>query len=144
MIVDYFLCTAYSHIPQYDAKINKDGLLYDCGVNLSPEGLFDMQDYMKQASQGTYTLHSLYFLLWANFGTFCMALVTQPKAEADIHGSIISTSLPIRHYCVSQLRTAWKHMRENLGLLDEERSFLVMSCTKRLYEVHHIVTCCIV
>ena len=131
-----FVYCLLTHIPQYDAKINPDGLLYDHGVNLSPEGLFSMQDYMKQTSRGTYTLHSLYFLLWANFGTFCMALLTQPEAEAAIHKSIISKRLSVRHYCVSQLRTVWKHMRENLGLLDEVRSFLVMSCTKRLYEVY--------
>ena len=123
-------------VPQYDAKINQDGLLYNCGVELSSDGLFGCQDYMKHATRGTYTLHSLYLLLWANFGAFCMALLTQPKAEAAIHGHIISEWLSVRHYCVSQLRTMWMHLRNNLNLSDEERSFFVMRCTKRLYEVH--------
>ena len=125
----------YMYIYQYNAKIDQDNFLYDCGVELSSEGLFGRQDYMKHATRGMYTLHSLYLLLWANFGAFCMALLTQPEAEAAIHGHIISKRLSVRQYCVSQLRTVWKHMRKNLGLSDEERSFLVMCCTKRLYEV---------
>ena len=119
----------------YNNKINKDGLLYDCGVELSPEGQFGRQDYLKHANRGTYTLHSLYLLLWANFGSFCMALLTQPDADRAIHGPIISDWLSVRHYCVSQLRTVWLHMRNNLGVSDEERSFLLMRCMKRLYEV---------
>ena len=122
-------------VPQYDAKINPDGLLYDCGVELTPEGQFGRQDYVKHATRGTYTLHSLYLLLWANFGAFCMSLLTQPEAEAAIHGPIISEWLSVRHYCVSQLRTMWMHLKNNLSLSDEERSFFVMRCTKRLYEV---------
>ena len=90
---------------------------------------------MKHATRGTYTLHSLYLLLWANFGTLCMALLTQPKAEAAIRGGVLSGWLSVRHYCVSQLRTVWMHMQNNLVFSDEERSFLVMCCTKRLYEV---------
>ena len=122
---------------QYNAKIDQDDLLYDCGVELSSEGLFGRQDYMKHATRGMYTLHSLYLLLWANFGAFCMSLLTQPEAEAAIHGHIISKRLSVQQYCVSKLRTVWKHMRKNLGLSDEERSFLVMCCTKKLYEVCH-------
>ena len=126
-------------LSQYDAKINPDGLLYDCGVELTPEGQFGRQDYVKHATRGTYTLHSLYLLLWANFGAFCMALLTQPEAETTIHGPIISEWLSVRHYCVSQLRTMWMHLRNNLSLSDEERSFFVMRCTKRLYEVRMIL-----
>ena len=122
-------------IHQYNAKIDPDDLLYDCGVELSSEGLFGRQDYLKHATQGTYTLHSLYLLIWANFGAFCMALLTQPEAEAAIHGPIISKRLSVRQYCVSKLCTVWKHMRKNLDLSDEEQSFLVMCCTKRFYEV---------
>ena len=107
-------------------------------MELSPEGQFGRQDYVKHATRGTYTLHSLYLLLWANFGSFCMALLTQPEATRNIHGPIISDWISVRHYCVSQLRTVWMHMRNNLGLSDEERNFLVMRCTKRLYEVCRI------
>ena len=109
-------------------------------MELSSEGLFGRQDYLKHATRGTYTLHSLYLLLWASFGAFCMALLTQPEAETAIHGPIISERLSVRHYCVTQLRTVWMHIRNNLGLLDEQRSFLLMCCTNRLYEVN-IHTC---
>ena len=127
----------HAHIPQYNIKIGHGGYCYDCGVELSADGQYGRQDYVEHATRGTLTLHSLYLLLWANFGTLCMALLTQPEAEETIHGSIISKQLSVRHYCVSQLRTVWMHMRNNLGLLDEEQSFLVMRCTKRLYEVYH-------
>ena len=104
-------------------------------MELSADGQYGRQEYVEHATRGTYTLHSLYLLLWANFGTLCMALLTQPKAKAAIHGHIISSWLSVKHYCVSQLRTIWTHIQNNLSLLDEERSFLVMCCTKRLYEV---------
>lgn len=112
-----------------------DGLFYDCGVELSPDGQFGRQDYLRHASRGTYNLHSLYLILWANFAAFSVALLTQPDAARKIHGRVISDWLSVRHYCVSQLRTVWLHMRNNLGISDEERSFLVMRCMKRLYEV---------
>ena len=130
-------CSAPIHIPQYNFTLGYCGYHYDCGVELSPEGWFGRPDYEKHATRGTYTLHSLYLLLWANFGAFCIALLTQPEAEAAIHGAIISKWLSVRQYCVSQLHTIWMHMRNNLDLSDEERSFLVMRCTKRLYEVCH-------
>ena len=130
----------YSHHPlQYDSKIKPEGLLYDCGVELTAEGQLGRQDYKKHANRGTFTLHSLYFLLWANFGSFCISLLTQPEAEANLHGPIISEWLSVRHYCVSQLRTMWLHMRNNLGLSDEERSFLVMKLMWRFCEVNKLL-----
>ena len=132
-----FIHVLLIHIPQYNFTIGHGGYRYDCGVELSADGEYGRQEYVKHAERGTYTLHSLYLLLWANFGTLCMALLTQPKAQAAIHGPIISDWLSVRHYCVSQLRTIWMHMRNNLGVSDEERSFLVMNCTKKLYEVCH-------
>lgn len=120
---------------QYNTTVHRDGLLYDCGVELSPEGQFGRQDYRKHACRGTYTLHSLYLLLWANFGSFCMALLTQPDSDQRIHGCIISEWLSLRHYCVSQLRTLWMHIRNNLGLSEEQRSFFVMRAMTKLYQV---------
>ena len=117
---------------KYNAKMNSN-LCYECGVELSPEGLFVRQDNIEHATRGTYTLHSLYLLLWANFGAFCMALLTQPQAKVDF---LFSNGLSVRHHCFSQLCAMWKHMQNNLGLSDEERSFLIMCYTNRLYEVH--------
>ena len=105
-------------------------------MELTAEGEIGRQDYNKHAGRGTYTLHSLYLLLWSNFGAFCMALLTQPDADAKIHGPIISDWQSIRHYCVSQLRTVWQHMRNNLGLSEEERTFFVTRCLKNFHKVH--------
>ena len=118
-----------------------DGLLYDCGVELSPEGQFGRQDYKKHACRGTYTLHSLYLLLWANFGCFCVTLLTQPDSDQRIHGKIISEWLSLRHYCVSQLKTLWLHLRNNLGLTDEQRAFFVMRAMDRLWQVGSAYIC---
>ncbi len=122
-------------ILQYDAKVHRDGLLYDCGVELSPEGQFGRQDYKKHACRGVYTLHSLYLLLWANFGAFCLALLTQPDSDERIHGNVISEWLSVRHYCVSQLKTVWLHIGNNLGLSEEQRSFLIMRAMERFHKV---------
>ncbi len=115
--------------------IKRDGLQYDCGVELSPEGQFGRQDYKQHACRGTYTLHSLYLLLWANFGAFCMALLTQPDSDERIHGVVISEWLSVRHYCLSQLKTVWLHMRNNMGLSEEQRAFFVTQALSRLRQV---------
>ena len=120
---------------QYNSMIKRDGLQYDCGVELSSEGQFGRQDYKQHACRGTYTLHSLYLLLWANFGAFCMSLLTQPDADARIHGVVISEWLSLRHYCISQLKTLWLHMRNNMGLSEEQRSFYVAQALYRLRQV---------
>ena len=128
------VCT-YDMCMQYNSVIKRDGLQYDCGVELSPEGQFGRQDYKRHACRGTYTLHSLYLLLWANFGAFCMSLLTQPNADARIHGVIISEWLSLRHYCISQLKTLWMHMRNNMGLSEEQRAFYVAQALYRLRQV---------
>ena len=110
-------------------------MLYDCGVELTAEGQYGHPDYIKHATRGTYSLHSLYLILWANFGAFCMSLLTQPMAQSMIHGPIISERQTIRHYCFSQLQSVWMHMQNNLAISEEERSFLVMRCLMNLYEV---------
>ena len=114
--------------------------MYDCGVKLSPKGLFGRQDYEKHACRGTYTLHSLYLLLWANFGCFCMSLLTQPGSDKRIHGHIISEKQPsLRQYCVTQLREVWRLMQNNLGLSKEQTSFFIMRAMDKLRNVSTIV-----
>ena len=124
---------------QYNSKISPNGLQYDCGVELTAEGEFGRSDYLKHAGRGTYTLHSLYLILWANFGAFTMALLTQPDADAQIHGNLISEQLSIRHYCMSQLRALWQHMRNNLALSDEERTLFVNQCLEMFLKVVYFV-----
>lgn len=97
--------------------------------------MFGRQDYIEHGNRGTYTLHSLYLLLWANFSAFCVALLTQPDSDKKIHGTIISDWISVRHYCVSQLRAMWMYMRNNLSLSEEERAFFVMMAMKRFNQV---------
>ncbi len=120
---------------QHDATVHRGGLMYDDGVELTPDGHFGRQAYKKHASRGTYTLHSLYLLLWANFGSFCMALLTQPNSDQRIRGRIISERVSLRHFCVSQLKDLWKHIQNNLGLSDEQRSFFIMRAMTKLLRV---------
>ena len=82
VILCKFICT----VTQYNSKISPDGLQYDCGVELTAQGEIGRLDYHKHAGRGTYTLHSLYLLLWANFGAFTMSLLTLPDADVKIHG----------------------------------------------------------
>lgn len=58
-------------------------MLYDCGVELTADGHYGRPDYIAHATRGTYTLHSLYFLLWANFGAFCISLLTQTEVSVE-------------------------------------------------------------
>ena len=128
-----YLPTTYSF--QFDSKIGPEGLLYDCGVELTAEGQYGQPDYHRHATRGTYSLHSLYLLLWANFGAFCFSLLTHPNSQSEIHGTIISKSQNIRHYCVSQVKRMWMYLKNNLSLSDEERSFFVTRCLMNIYEV---------
>ncbi len=64
-----------------------------------------------------------------------MSLLTFPDSDAKIHGPIISDWQSVRHYCVSQLRTVWQHMRNNLGLTEEARTFFVNGCLKTFHKV---------
>ena len=108
---------------------------FDCGVELSPDGLYGRGDYQKHAERGTYTLHSLYLLLWANFGSLCMALLTQQDAQEKIHGRVISEFLSLRHYCLGQLNTMWMLIRD-LGLSEEQRSFFIMNAMSKFHKVY--------
>ena len=112
-----------------------DGLQYDSGVELSSNGIFGRLEYMDFACRGTYSLHSLYLLLWANFGAFCISLLTQPNADECIHGSIISKNISLRSYCLHQLQLLWLLIRNCLNLSDEGRSFFIKEVLWNFYEV---------
>ena len=57
---------------------------YDSGVELTSDGLYGRHDYLKHATRGTLSLHSLYLLLWSNFASFSLSFFTQPEAEKNI------------------------------------------------------------
>lgn len=68
-----------------------------------------------------------------------MALLTQPDSDQHIHGRIISEELSLRHYCVKQLRNLWKHIHNNLGLSEEQRSFFIMRAMIKFRQVIIII-----
>ena len=119
---------------QYKEKTT-EGRLYDCGVELASDGTYGRPDYLQHATRGTLSLHSLYLILWANFGAFCMALVTQADAQEKICGPVISNWQSVHHYCVMQLRSVWLHICNKLQLSFDERSFFIMQCMQNLLEV---------
>lgn len=115
-----------------DSEI-KEGRLYDCGVVLNEEGEYGRPEYLTRAEKGLMNLHSLYFLLWCNFGTFCMSLLTQK--DTVIKGTVISDYQAIRHYCKAQLSLMWIHMSTNIGLTDEQLSLFVLCSAKKMMKV---------
>ena len=58
-----------------------------------------------------------------------------PNAEESIKGVLISSDMPIRQYCLSQLTALWRHISYNLGISYEDRSHLITRCMSKLYEV---------
>lgn len=111
----------------------KEGRLYDCGVALNEHGGIGRPEYLHRAEKGILSLHSLYFLLWCNFGAFCVNQITQTRSS--IKGVIISKYQAIRHYCKAQLNSMWLHMTTNISLTDEELSLLMVCSMKRLIQV---------
>lgn len=120
---------------QYDSVVGPSTQFYDSGVELTPEGLYGRHDYLKHATRGTLSLHSLYLMLWSNFAAFSVALLTQPSALAALGGKILSANEPVRDYCVAQMKKLWTLLRSALGVSDEERMILVKGCLNNLLEV---------
>ena len=104
-------------------------------MELTREGLYGRHDYLKHVTRGTLSLHSLYLMLWSNFASFSVALLTQPSAEKDLVGKIISNTEPVREYCVGQMKKLWGLLRNGLGVSDEERLLVVKGCLNNLLEV---------
>lgn len=115
--------------------VGPNAQFYDTGVELTAEGLYGRHDYLKHITRGTLSLHSLYLILWSNFASFSLALLTQPNAEANLAGKILSNSEPAREYCVAQMRKLWVLLRNGLSVSDEERLLLVKGCLNNLLEV---------
>ena len=85
--------------------------------------------------EGPLSLQSHGIMLWTSYSCLCMALLTQPDAEAKIRTILDPGELSLRQYCFSQLQGFWRSVHDVLCVSDEQQSFLVMSCLKRLCEV---------
>jgi hypothetical protein len=103
-------------------------------VELTSDGELGQQDYQQHACRGTYTLHSLYLLLWANFGSLCMALLTQQESGQRLH-HIISEKPSVQSYCVKQLKNVWNLMCHKMGLMEEQRTSFIMGALAKFYHV---------
>ena len=122
-------------IVQFDAPVSREkGTFYNYGVKLKSGGIYAKHSYHKHATRGTLSLHSLYLLLWMNFSAFCVGLITRQYTEEQLR-TLLSDDLPVRSYCISQVRSLWSYMRNNLLTLDEELAFLVQRCSNSLLQV---------
>jgi len=85
--------------------------------------------------EGTVSLQSHGIMLWTSYSCLCMALLTQPDAEAKIRTILNPGEQSLHQYCICKLQGFWRSLHETLCISDEQQSFLVMSCLKRLCEV---------
>ena len=125
-----------------NSKVNED-LPYDCGIVLDEDGFYKKLDYLCRAKKGKLTLHSLYHLLWCNFGTFCLHLLLQRGVSKKI--AVLSANMSHRHYCVSQLRKLWSLMMTHLQLTEEQLLSLIENSMQRMMKVCiEMITICII
>ena len=116
-------------------------MFYNFGVQLkSKSGIYAKYSYLKHA-RGSLNLHSLHLLLWTNFSAFCVSLVTRQNADLQLR-TLFSDDLPVRSYCISQLRSLWTNMRKSLNALDEELVFLVQRCSDMVIQVRSELNHC--
>lgn len=66
-----------------------------------------------------------------------MGLLTQPDTDRKIHGALFSTWLPLRHYCVAQIRQLWQffHEQQSSEKSPAECTILISKCLRRFHEV---------
>ena len=76
-------------------------------------------------------------MLWTNFGSFCLALLTQENVTGKMKGHIISSSQPIRHYCLEQMEKMWSFLTKHLDLLGDEINTLFLISFKNILKVKH-------
>ena len=109
-----------------------EGRLYDCGVEIDCDGNYGRQEYHDRAQ--LYNKGAWFLMLWANFGAFCMGAISQPDAQEKLT-RVISEWQSARHYCVSQMRSAWLHLGTEMNLTLEQKTFFVTQCLLTLLKV---------
>jgi len=113
-------------------------------VELTSTGVYSRDDYARYAMKGVLSLHSLYTLLWANLGVMSMAILFLPKAGEVIRRKFISPQSTVKSYFVSHLVRLWRCIPQNLGISEEDCSFLLRACFTKFHEVkslHYIAQC---
>ena len=91
-----------------------------------------LRSFLQHSTRRGLSLNSRCMLLWINIASFCVSLLTRDRETLS---GILSNTVPMEEYCVSQLRHIWKFMRNNMQLTDEELSYLVMMCMRRNLQV---------
>ena len=134
---------------QYESMVGPSTQLYDSGVELTSDGLYGRHDYLKHATRGTLSLHSLYLLLWSNFASFSLSFLTQPEAEKNISGKLLSKTVPAREFCVGQMKKLWillgTHCKKKSVQCTPNMVCYVCPNWNTLYGVksHHILGVCL-
>ncbi len=64
-----------------------------------------------------------------------MSMLTQPQAQHQIHGTVLSEWLSIRHYCFGQVQAMWLHISQNMNLSEEKRLFYI---TQAMYQLRQV------
>ena len=107
---------------------------YDCGCELNEDGSFGRPDYYS-FDRKSFTLHSFYLMTLMNFGALSVNLISQPNASESVSSALFSEWKPVRHYCVSQIRTIWLHMQLRWQLTQEELGEFLTSCFYDFYRL---------
>lgn len=106
---------------------------YDCGLQFHTDGRPASKS--RSGILHNTSLNALYVLLLANFGSFCMSLLTQPDMKQQLLGPIISDFLPLRSYCIAQVKMHWLFLQNLMNLTEEERSFFVVQIMMKFRQV---------
>ena len=107
----------------------EEGRPFEAEKQLSKDRLSHL---VQSSTRKGLSLNSCCMLLWINVASFCLSLLTQ---EGETLSGILSSSVPVERYCVSELHHLWMFMRNNMQLTDEELSYLVMMCMRRYLQV---------
>ena len=119
-------------LPQDGGPVNaEEGKPYEEGVKLTLDE-DKLRSFLQHQTRSGLSLNSRCMLLWINVASFCVSLLTRDRVTLS---GILSSTVSVEKYCVSQLRYIWKFMRTNMQLTDEELSYLMMMCMRRNLQV---------
>lgn len=108
--------------------------MYDCGLEFSQDGELMRRQYSERMNKKNFTLHSLYFFLWLNFGAFCVGMLTQEQYMPKVR-RLFSSWQPIRHYCMAMLKSMWLKFQTHLKLSSASRMYFCMNAMECFIKV---------
>ena len=120
-------------------------VLYDIATQLSVDGFDQEHTQLMHTTRGTLNIYSRYFMLWANYSTLYLSLLTDPSLAEELEGKVFSSGLPLRQYCVSRACETWQLLSQNMNITVEERVHLVNQTIEHYHMVAYTnipITCC--